>query len=85
MNLKNVGFRNYVNGAVYTAIHESVRLSAKDSVFKSADKTAINIVSEYVRQFAVETHSLIPKVSQGIRLTNYPETRWFNGISLDGH
>jgi len=85
MNLRNVGFRNYINGAVYTAIHDNVRLSAKDSLFKSADSTPINFVSNYIRQFAIETLTLIPKVSEGIRLTNYPETRWFNGISLDGH
>ncbi len=85
MNLKNVGFNRYVSGTVYTAIHEDIRLSAKDSLFRSIDKNAIRTVSDCLRQFAVETHSLIPKVSEGIRSTNYPEARWFNGVSLDGH
>ena len=85
MNLKNVGYINYFSGGVYTAIHEDIRLSAKDSLFRSIDKNAIHTVSDCLRQFAVETHAFIPKVSHGIRETNYPEARWFNGVSLDGY
>jgi hypothetical protein len=85
MNLKNVGFNRYVSGRVHTAIHEDIRLSAKDSLFRSTDKNIIHTVSDCLRQFAVETHAFIPKVSHGIRETNYPEARWFNGVSLDGY
>ena len=85
MDLKNVGYRNYISGTVYTAIHEDIRLSAKDSLFRSADKTAITSVSDYVRPFATEAHSMFIKVSEAVRKTNYPEARWHNGVSLDGH